>query len=384
MNELYIDTPGALAQLCVQLAGQTVIAIDTEFMREKTYYAKPCLFQLAALGVIACVDPLKLDDLRPLFDIVYDHNVVKVIHSARQDLEIFYDLNSELPKPIFDTQVAAALLGYGDQLGYAKLVKAMLGVTLDKTQTRTDWTLRPLDDKQIRYALDDVRYLLEIYRSQQQQLKEMGRLHWLENDFNKLSDTRLYRMDPESLWQKVRGVNTLKGVQLAALKALTNWRENYAMEANRPRRWIMRDDILIELARHMPKTDSDLERIRGWDNGIRRHSMTVLSLIDDARTTAEPLWPKLTHVTTLTLNQEALVDAMMGMVKTRAAENNVTAALLTNRKELERLVTGHDDVAVNSGWRRALVGKDLEKLLNGQTCLHISDGVLQVEDADSS
>lgn len=382
MNELYIDTPDALAQLCARLTGQTVIAIDTEFLREKTYYSKPCLFQLAASGVIACVDPLKLDDLQPLFDIVYNRNLVKVIHSARQDLEIFYDINAELPKPIFDTQVAAALLGYGDQLGYAKLVKAMLGVALDKTQTRTDWTLRPLDDKQIRYALDDVRYLPEIYRRQQQQLKEMGRLHWLENDFNKLSDPRLYHMDPESLWQKVRGGNTLKGVQLAVLKALTNWRENYAMEANRPRRWIMQDDLLIELARHMPKTDLDLGRIRSWGNGMQRHSMTVLSLIDDARATVEPLWPKPMRVAKLTLNQEALVDAMMGVVKTRAAENNVTAALLTNRKELERLVTGHDDVAINSGWRRALVGKDLEKLLNGQTYLHISDGVLQVEDAD--
>ena len=200
---LFVDTESGLAELCEKLRGQPVLALDTEFLREKTYYAQLCLLQVAAEGVIACIDPLAVD-LDPLLDIIYDPNVVKVMHSARQDMEIFFDLRGDVPRPLFDSQIAATLMGFGEQVGYANLVQQMLEVTLDKIATRTDWSQRPLDAEQISYAADDVRYLFTLYHQQVELLSSKGRLSWLQDDFDAMSDRTTYAPHPENLWKRVK------------------------------------------------------------------------------------------------------------------------------------------------------------------------------------
>lgn len=382
MEELYVDSQNKLSSLCSLVKSSDVIAIDTEFLREKTYYAQLCLIQIATNDALACVDPLAVSNLDPLLELLYDPARVKVLHSARQDLEIFFDLKGELPKPIFDTQIAATLLGYGDQIGYAGLVKAMLSKTIEKEHARTDWGQRPLDDAQIHYALNDVRYLIPIYRRQLQRLSEKGRELWLQTDFETLTDKSLYAPDPEQLWKRVKGTRILKRGQLTVLQQLTKWREQRARELNRPRKWVLPDDVLVDIARRCPASIEALEKIRGWSNYIKKQASEILSVISQARSIPESQWPVSERVTTLTTEQEAIVDLLMGVVRMRAVQNDVTAAALVTRKELESLVSGERDISVLAGWRRELVGDELLQCLDGKKLISISGHKLVVTDVE--
>lgn len=379
MQEYYVDSPQQLNALCERLHGSHWLALDCEFMREKTYYAQLCLLQLATEDVIACIDPLALTDMSPLLDIIYDPAIVKVLHSSRQDMEIFYDVRGDLPRPVFDTQVAAALLGYGDQVGYSGLVQGMLGVQLDKSQTRTDWSARPLTVEQLQYAADDVRYLGKVYADQRAELEQRGRLAWLEADFSELVDVRLYSNPPELAWRRVRQAQNLKGVQLAVLQALAGWREQRARSSNRPRKWIVSDDVLLELARRMPGNADALAKVRGLEPGvIRQHGAELVSVIQSARNLPQAQWPTLEAPYRLTSAQDALVDALMATVRLRGAENATSTASLVTRKELERLVLGERDLPILHGWRGALVGHDLLALLQGESMLKVQQGKLDI------
>ena len=378
MQELFVDTPEGLSVLCEQLRGQAVLAVDTEFLREKTYYAQLCLLQIAGEDIIACVDPLALKDhLGPLLDVLYDASITKVMHSARQDLEIFFDLRGALPRPLFDTQVAATLLGFGDQLGYAALVKDFEGVELDKAHTRTDWSQRPLDEEQVSYAADDVRYLLSIYRKQRSRLEDMGRLGWLQKDFDELTDTALYAPPENELWKRVRGTQKLGRSQLAVLQALTAWREQQARRADRPRRWMLKDEVMVDIARRGPATREELEKIRDLEaKTLQRHGDTLLSVIREARQAPESQWPSRPEYRRLEPVQEGVVDLLMALVRTRGAEKAVSPALLASRAELEALVTGDRECTVLHGWRNEVVGVELLALLNGEVALRVAEGRL--------
>ena len=211
MQEKIVDTPSELIALCEQLRDSEWLALDTEFIREKTYYPRLCLIQVCNGDVAACVDPLKLSDLQPMLDILYDGRILKVLHAARQDLEIFLHDHHRLPMPVFDTQPAAALLGHGDQIGYANLVKLLLNVQLPKDQSRTDWSRRPLEAQQLRYALDDVIYLGELYLHMRGHLFDRERLQWLAADFATLADPRTYFPDPQGMWKRIKGRQVLRG-----------------------------------------------------------------------------------------------------------------------------------------------------------------------------
>lgn len=384
MEELYVDSQDKLSDLCVQIESSDVIAIDTEFLREKTYYAQLCLIQIATDNILACVDPLAISNLDPLLDLLYQPDRVKVLHSARQDLEIFFDLKSELPKPIFDTQIAATLLGYGDQVGYANLVKSMLGKTVDKEHARTDWSQRPLDDAQVHYALNDVRYLIPIYRQQREWLSEKGREQWLQTDFESLTDKKLYAPHPEQLWKRVKGTRILKRGQLAVLQQLTMWREQRAKELNRPRKWILPDEVLVDIARRCPGSQEAMEKIRGWNNFIKKHASDILVVIKQARTIPESEWPVAERAIPLTVEQEAIVDVLMGVVRMRAIENDVTPAVLVTRKELESLVLGERDINVLTGWRHEFVGHELLQFLVGKKLISISGNKLAISDGNEN
>ncbi|MDO9371164.1 MAG: ribonuclease D [Gammaproteobacteria bacterium] len=385
MQDYYVDSPQQLEELCARLHGIKWIALDSEFMREKTYYAQLCLLQIATDKIIACIDPLALADMTPLLDIIYDSSITKVLHSSRQDLEIFYDLRGDLPRPVFDTQVAAALLGYGDQVGYSALVNGMLGVQLDKSQTRTDWSTRPLSVEQLQYAADDVRYLGKIYSDQYAELEQRGRLTWLDADFAELVDVTPYLNAPDEAWRRVRQANTLKGAQLAVLRALAAWREQRARASNRPRKWIISDDALLELARRMPGNADALAKIRGLEaSTLKHHGVELSGIVQGAKSLAQGEWPLLESPHRLTSAQEALADALMATVRLRGAQGAISTASLVTRKELERLVLGERDLPILHGWRGALVGQDLLALLQGERALRVQEGSLKITQESQS
>ncbi len=378
MNDdtLYVDTPAALADLCARLRGQPWLALDTEFMREKTYHPQLCLLQVAGADCIACVDPLALDTLDPLLDVLYAPDTVTVWHAARQDLEIFHLLRGALPTPLFDTQLAATLLGHGDQIGYAALVKAELDVSLDKSHTRTDWSQRPLDPAQLRYAANDVRYLARLYPKLHAELTARRRLDWLTEDFATLSDPAGYTTLPGEAWHRVGGVNKLHDSQLAILRALAGWREQRAQEINRPRKWVLRDEVLTDLARQAPTDRAQLGRIRGLDAGVvKHHGDELLNLIQSARDLPREDWPVLVPRLRLNAQQEAVADLMMALLRHCAQQHHVSPASLATRRDLEALLGGREDVALLHGWRHALAGQSIQALLRGD--MHLGVGADQ-------
>jgi ribonuclease D len=378
MTDLYIDSPAALKQFCAQLRsrGSPWIALDTEFIREKTYYPQLCLIQIAYPEQVAYIDPLAFSDLEPLFAVLFDPSLLKVLHSAYQDLEIFFHLCGSVPTPVFDTQLAATLLGYGEQVSYAALVEDLLGVELDKSQTRTDWGRRPLDAAQLAYAADDVHYLCEVYRRLRSELENCNRLDWLNEDFAELCNPERYQVHPREVWRRLKGNQQLRGIQLAVLRALAAWREEQARTLNRPRRWILGDEVLLELARHMPQDEEQLRRLRLDPSMLRRYGQTLLALIATARDEPREQWPKLPPRLQLSPVQEALVDAMMAVVRLRGAQKAINPQMLASRKDLERLLSADQDVPLLHGWRAALAGRAVQALLHGKLHLEVRNGEL--------
>ena len=380
-DTLYIDTPDSLSDFCKQISKSDWIALDTEFLREKTYYPKLCLLQIATTDTVACIDPIALEDLSPVLDVIYDASITKVMHSGRQDMEIFFNIHGRPPAPVFDTQIAALMLGFSDQIGYANLVNEMLGVALDKLHTRADWSLRPLSADQLKYAADDVVYLADIYLKMNQQLTSAGRLQWLGEDFDRLASPVLYGNSPELAWLKVKGGNRLKGSSLAVLQALAQWREATAQQKNRPKGWILRDDALVDIARHQPATRQALEKIRGLSEGLVRNSgNTIVKLVSEASGEQPQAFPDSGRRVKLTPDQGALVDVMMALVRLSGEENRLNPAVLVSRKQLEKLVCGETDIDVMKGWRKKLVGEQLARFLSGDLNLTVNDGRLQTVD----
>ena len=259
----YINTADQLAALCEEIKKASWLALDTEFLREKTYYPKFCLLQIATPEWVACVDPIALPELGNLFEAIYNPGIVKVFHSCHQDLEIFYQMTGKVPWPLFDTQVAAPLLGYQDNPGYAMLVSSLLNINLNKAHTRADWSKRPLSEAEIQYAADDVIYLCQIYQIMLQKLAVLGRADWLKHDFKELENPNNYQVLPEKAWLKIRGKNKLTAKQLSIVQALAEWRETTAQAENRPKTWLLRDELIFDMAKQQPETVADLANIRG-------------------------------------------------------------------------------------------------------------------------
>ncbi len=378
MQERHIQNEQQLIELCTQLAQSPWLALDTEFVREKTYYPQFCLLQISNGEIAATVDPIQIQELQPLLDLLYDDAIIKVFHAGYQDLEIFYNLWGRLPTPLFDTQLAASLLGLGDQVGYGNLVEQLLNHTLEKGHSRTDWSRRPLDEAQLRYALDDVIYLGDIYLKLTGMLQSQGREGWLQDDFDQLADPDTYRNPPQEAWKRIKGRQQLKGVQLAVLQALAAWREQEAQQANRPKRWILKDEVLTDLARRQPKGLEQMGKIRGLEPGvIKRRGDLLLKLIADARALPREQWPRdKRRIVRLTPNQEALTDLLYSCLRLLAEQNNITPAALANRKEIEALVSGERELDILRGWRRTIAGNRLLEVLAGDCWPELDDGQL--------
>lgn len=363
---VYVDTADELNALCRELGGAPWLAIDTEFMREKTYYAQLCLVQIATPHVIACVDPIAISDLSPLYALLERPDIVKVLHSCHQDMEILYQSWGRLPAPVFDTQVAAPLLGHPQQMGYARLVEELLGIQLEKGQTRSDWSKRPLSQAQLDYAADDVLYLGQIYERILDALEKKGRLSWLRDDFARLSDPDRYEQAPGNAWQRIRNAQRLRPKQINVLKALAEWRETAARKRDVPRNWILRDEILVELATRTPTDMDGLTGIRGLaEKTAERHGDHLLSLIQTAL--AQPpssfeLPPR--RGQKLDDKDQARLDALVEIVEHRAKEEQIHASALASRKELSRLMLGERDLEILEGWKMSIIGNELLDFLN--------------------
>jgi ribonuclease D len=372
MTIQYINNAEQLESLCRQISQHSWIALDTEFLREKTYYPKFCLLQIATFDWVACIDPLAINDLTPLLEAIYNPAIVKVLHACRQDLEIFYQITGKIPGPIFDTQIAAPLLGFQENPGYAMLVSSFLNINLNKAHTRTDWSERPLSADQIQYAADDVIYLCKIYKIMCDQLAKLDRLDWLNSDFEILKNPELYQLSPENAWLKIRGKNKLTGKQLSVMQALSEWRESSAQQENKPRSWLLSDEMLLELAKLQPVTLADLAKIRNiGERTVNRYGKKLCELIDEFRQRPpKPLKDK-DRPAKKTQQHEAVLDVLSSVVRIRAEENSLNPVILATRKDLEELLFGEEDSLLLQGWRYKMAGQELQGLLQGEYTLSI-------------
>ena len=379
MDFLYITEQSALNDFCAQIKNSAWLTLDTEFIREKTYYPELCLIQIANQEHIACIDPLQLSDLSPLTELLDNPNIIKVLHASSQDLEIFYHLSGTVPKPVFDTQIAASILGHGEQIGYGNLVSQVLDITLDKAHARTDWSKRPLDAEQLDYAADDVRYLRDVYLHQLEQLEKQQRLDWLEDDFKSITQPERYFADPRHIWQKVKGSNRLKGKNLAVLRELADWREQLAIKKNRPRRWILADDALVDLAKAAPQNLTELAKRRGLsEHFLQAKGDALISAIQLGLNTDKADWPQSKSPAKPNNVQAALVDAMASIVQLQGELHTVSPSNLASKKDLERLVAGETNLNLLKGWRKKLIGEVLLDFLSGKHQLACSNKRLEI------
>ena len=363
-----IESPAALQEFLDAIAGTDWIALDTEFMREKTYFPQLCLVQAATLDQIACIDPLKVD-VRLLEPLLRDPAVTKVFHAASQDLELFHHELGHVPAPVFDTQIAASMLGYGEQVGYANLVKAMLDRELDKSQTRTDWSRRPLDERQIQYAADDVRYLATLFNRLLHELDRSDRMQWLRPEMEALSEPTLYVVDPDTAWQRVSGVKRLKPRQRAVVKTVAAWRERAAQESNRPRRWILSDDLVLDIARRTPDSIAALRGLRQFPAGMKGPRMeSLLEAIKAGQALPPEQWPELPERRRLAERDEVLADVGMALLRDCARRHQISPSAIAQRKDVVELLTSEGTSGrLASGWRQEIAGRVIADWFDGKS-----------------
>lgn len=358
MRAHYVDTDAALAVMNSALESARLIAIDTEFIREKTYYPNLCLIQLAANDEIWCVDPLAIEDLSSLFTLLAERSRVKIFHAGRQDLEIFFNLTEAVPGPIFDTQVAAALLGRPDQIAYAGLVSEFFSIDLDKSLSRTDWTKRPLNPAQLGYAADDVRYLAELKEYLSTELDTAGRAQWLVEECSRLELADLYAADPANAWQRLKGIGKLEAPAHAVAVRLAGWREMRAKDRNLPRGWVLKDDRVLALARAAPKTLAELGAIDGLAPGlIRRAAQEILDTINTPTIDEAQDAPGAPAI--LTAADKKLVQQLQLELRESSAREGVAAGLISTRREIEQAVYGQQSLRMFSGWRAQIFGQQV-------------------------
>ena len=363
----YVDDPGALAELVAGLGAETRIALDTEFLRERTYFPVLCLVQIASPSGIALVDPLAIDDLTPLAALVADPRVTKVLHAGRQDIEILLTRMGVLPRPVFDTQLAAALLGHGAQVSYAALVESVLGTRLAKAHTRTDWTRRPLHPEQQRYAADDVRFLLELETRLSDALAARGRSEWAQAELAGLGVESLYRSDPEDAWRRIKALHRLDARARRVARALADWRERQAVRDDRPRQWVLRDNVLLEIARLAPRNAAALHAVADMPAAVaRRHGAALAEVVETALADTNPAVDDAGAPERLDAAQKAKLAALAGEVRACAERHGLSAELLATRAELERLVRGERSLALLSGWRGEIAGARLLEILDAR------------------
>lgn len=377
---MLIDDDSQLKAFVKRCCTSPYMAIDTEFLREKTYYARLCLIQVAIEGEVAIIDPFAIKDITLLNDALTSPDVVKIFHASSQDIEILYHETGVVPRPVFDTQVAAALLGKSQQASYSSLVSSYCSVNLPKKDSFTDWSQRPLKDSQIRYAADDVVYLPQIYYDMVEVLNEKNRLHWLDEAFEEISSPEKYEIKPEERYRKLRRVNQLNAQQMAAAREFAAWRELKAQKINVPRKWIVSDEQIVEACRREARTIDELFMVRGMRESLRAEdARQAVACIKKGLSCPKEQLPQVHEKLKNEHNVDIVVDLMNAVVHLRARENHIAPQTLAPQAELMKLARGHDDECeLLKGWRYKVIGKELKELLKGKFSLRIADGNLEI------
>ena len=372
-----ITTTDALAAFCAEAAKRAYVTVDTEFLRERTYYSKLCLVQLAyqdSDGDDAClVDPLAEGlSLAPLYDLFADAGVVKVFHAARQDIEIFFVDKGIIPAPLFDTQVAAMVCGFGEQAGYETLVRKICKSDLDKSSRFTDWTRRPLTDAQATYAVGDVTFLRDIYEYLSDRLEKSGRKKWVAEEMAVLNDPATYRADPDEAWRRVK-TRTNSGRFLAIVRELARFRETYARDRNIPRSRVYKDDALIELASTKPQSEQDLGRSRLLLREARRGDIAagIMTAVKSGLAVPNDQLPKVDNSSVKLQVNPALADLLRVLLKSKSDNEDVAAKLIASSAELDALAAGERDMKAMRGWRKEVFGNDAILLCDGKVGLAV-------------
>ncbi|HSG32908.1 MAG TPA: ribonuclease D [Sphingomonadaceae bacterium] len=385
IHSLITDTK-QLAELCERLSGSDFVTVDTEFMRENTYWPELCLVQIANEHEAAAIDPMAEGiDLAPLLGLMCDNeDVLKVFHAGGQDVEIIFNLTGKTPHPIFDTQIAMMAISQSEQIGYANLVESWLGTQIDKGARFTDWSRRPLTDRQIEYAIGDVTHLARIFPRILEKLIKTDRGSWLNAEMEKLADPDNYRIDPRQLWRKIRAPSRNPAV-LGRLRDLAAWREGEAQDKNIPRGRIIRDETLADLASHPPRRQDDLAKVRGlssaWrENDIGKRLMKVLKHSEPLSQEEMPEKPQ--RGAPLGKEGALVADLLKLLLKIRAREIDVASRLLTKSDELEALAAGMRDLPILEGWRYEVFGRDALELVEGKLAFAVVKGRLKMTHID--
>ena len=367
-----IDRTEKLEEFCTSLLNKTFITIDLEFMREKTYYAELCLIQVGAEGEAAIIDPMSKElKLEPFFKLLDNQNIVKVFHSGRQDIEILYNLSGKIPMPLFDTQIAAMVCGYGESAGYESLVKGILKVDLDKTSRCSNWELRPLDEKQLQYALSDVTHLVNLYIHFKQKLAENGRENWLESELDILRNPQTYEVNPYEVWHKIRHRSHNAKV-LTFLRELAAWREKRAQSKNTPRQSIIKDDMLVNIAALCPQSVDELMQIRNMRKDVAQGKLgtEILEVLEKCKKIPTSAYVIPEKDKPLASGAQALYELLKLLLKIRAQEQGVVAKLIATDEDLKMLATFQDENCMAlSGWRYDIFGREAVELRNGNVCI---------------
>ncbi len=379
---ILITDTATLAAFCDRLRGTEFITVDTEFMRETTYWAKLCLVQVAGPDEAHCIDPLAPGiDLAPLYALLDDPKVLKVFHAGRQDLEIFCTAMGKVPHPVFDTQVAAMVCGFGDQVGYETLVAKLAGAKLDKSQRFTDWSLRPLTERQVKYALDDVTHLRKAYGALRKMLEKSGRSVWLEEELATLTDLKTYKNDPKDSWKRIKA-RTRSPRMLAVLQALAAWRETTAQALDMPRQRVAKDDAILELAASHPANVEDIKRSRlAKPLASGKYVDGVLAAVKAGMAIPENECPKVERNDDYD-NQapRALVELLKLLLKTKSESHNVAQRLIATSEDIEDLAQSDTaEIPALHGWRRELFGNDALKLKHGKLAIGLTADGQKVE-----
>ncbi len=368
-----ITSRDELAAVIAELSKSDFVTVDTEFIRETTFWPELCLIQMAAPGIDALVDPLAPGmDLAPFFELMANERVTKVFHAARQDIEIIFHRGGLIPHPVFDTQVAAMVCGFGDSVSYEQLVQKLAGGHIDKSSRFTDWRHRPLSDKQLTYALADVTFLIEVYQRLKEEIEKEGRAHWLNEEMEILTSRRTYDPHPEDAWKRLK-MRLRKPQELAVMQAVATWREFEARERNVPRGRVVKDDAIYEIAQQQPRDTAALARLRSIPKGWERSSSAagLLAAVNAALEIPREELPKLPKQTQAPEGSAAAAELLKVLLKLVAEDHNVAAKMLASSDDIERIAAEGEQAEVPAlqGWRREVFGEKALKLIDGGLAL---------------
>lgn len=376
---MFVNKQADLDAFCQRASTSSVLCVDTEFLREKTFHPKLCLLQLStSKDDIAAIDPLCGLDLGPVAELFETASITKVFHSPSQDIEVIDVALGCVPTPLFDTQLAAAFLGYRMQMGYGALVEAYEDVHLAKAESHTDWSRRPLDPEQFEYAEDDVRYLPSIYAKMCQELVERDRLSWVLPEMQAIATNLSYKTNYDEAYKHVKRISSLTRSQLAIAQKLAAWRDKAAESNDIPRKWILSDELLIDIAKRAPKDAQSLHRIRGAEQMNERNTDSVLNAVYMGKKVPPEKMPERIKSAHPSLEQESVLDLMNSMLRIIGESAGVAPQLIATRDDLFDFMLGKKNTALSQGWRYELAGKRLEGLLSGECGLTVKAGRVEI------